>query len=135
MIKRSWVLGAALGILLLPLHVVGAEDAVLSDPEVTLAIVIEDLQVANGTVSGTVVNNSDAIIRGVGLLLRQTWHWTDERHPGPDSPGRSTPFTLTEDVPPHGRTPFRFETPALGERPGGRFVTTMDVTGFTEVGR
>ena len=84
--------------------------------------------------SGTVVNKSSATVRGVELLLRQTWMWNNERHPGADSPGRTLPFTLRGDVAPNASAPFSFQTPPLDQRSDGRFVTTMDVTGFSEVG-
>ena len=74
------------------------------------------------------------LLRGVELLLRQVWLWNDERHPGTDSPGRTLPFTLGGDVAPNASAPFTFQTPPLPQRSDGRFVTTMDVTGFTEVG-
>jgi hypothetical protein len=106
----------------------------LSPPhsQVARTIVIEDLTVREGLVSGVVVNTSSARIRGVQLLLRQAWLWNDKRHPGADSPGRTLPVTLHTDVAPNGSAPFTFQTPPLARRFDGRFVTTMNVTGFTE---
>ncbi|HEX7409937.1 MAG TPA: hypothetical protein VF515_20145, partial [Candidatus Binatia bacterium] len=75
-----------------------------------------------------------ATVRGVELLLRQTWLWNDERHPGTDSPGRTLPFTFRADIAPNASAPFTFQTPPLAQRSDGRFVTTMDVISFSEVG-
>jgi hypothetical protein len=106
--------------------------AVLPRSQVAQTIVINDLTVREGSVSGVVVNTSSARIRGVQLLLRQAWLWNDERHPGTDRPGRTLPVTLHTDVAPNGSAPFTFQTPLLARRFDGRFVTTMDVTGFME---
>ena len=134
MVTRIWIFGALLGILSLPLHGATAMAPIVSSSETAQTIVINDLTVREGSVSGTIVNKSSATIRGVELLLLQTWLWNNERHPGTDSPGRTLPFTFRGDVAPNASAPFTFQTPPLPQRSDGRFVTTMDVTGFTEVG-
>jgi len=134
MVTRIWIFGALLGVLILPLHSATATPAVVPASEAAQTIVINDLRVQEGSVSGTIVNKSSATVRGVELLLRQTWLWNDERHPGTDSPGRTLPFTFRADIAPNASAPFTFQTPPLAQRSDGRFVTTMDVTGVTEVG-
>jgi hypothetical protein len=134
MVTRIWLFGALLGILSLPLHGATATGAVVQPSEAARTIVINDLNVQEGSISGTIVNKSSATVRGVELSLRQAWLWNDERHPGTDSPGRTLPFTLGADVAPNASAPFAFQTPPLAQRSDGRFVTTMDVTGFSEVG-
>jgi len=134
MVTRTWIFGTLLGILTLPLHGATATATVVASAEAARTIVINDLTVHEGSVSGTVVNKSSATVRDVALLLRQVWQWKNERHPGTDSPGRTLPFTLRGDVAPNASAPFTFQTPPLPQRSDGRFVTTMDVTGFTEVG-
>ena len=134
MVTRIWIFGALLGILSLPLHGATAASPVVPSSEAAQTIVINDLTVHEGSVSGTVVNKSSATVRGVQLLLRQTWLWNNERHPGTDSPGRTLPFTFGGDIAANASAPFTFQTPPLPQRSDGRFVTTMDVTGFTEVG-
>jgi len=128
------LIAGLLGILSLPLPGAAATAAVVASSEAAQTIVINDLTVRDGSVSGTIVNKSSATVRGVQLLLRQTWLWNNERHPGTDSPGRTLPFTFAGDVAPNASAPFTFQTPPLAQRSDGRFVTTMDVTGFTEVG-
>jgi hypothetical protein len=113
MVTRIWTLGALLGILSLPLHGATATAAVVPASEAAQTIVINDLRVQEGSVSGTVVNKSSTTVRGVALLLRQTWQWKDERHPGTDSPLRTLPFTLRADVAPNASAPFTFQTPPL----------------------
>ena len=134
MVTRIWIFGTLLGILTLPLHGASAASNVVPSSEAAQTVVITDLTVKDDSVSGTIVNKSSATVRGVELLLRQVWQWKDERHPGTDSPGRTLPFTFRADIAPNASAPFTFQTPPLPQRSDGRFVTTMDVTGFTEVG-
>ena len=134
MITRIRIFGALLGILSLPLSGAAAMALLVAPSEAAQTVVVNNLAVRDGSVSGIVVNKSSATVRGVELLLRQTWLWNNERHPGTDSPGRTLPFTLAGDVAPNASAPFTFQTPPLAQRSDGRFVTTMDVTGFTEVG-
>jgi len=134
MVTRIWSFGALLGILSLPLHGATATAAVVSSSEAGRTIVINDLAVQDGSVSGTIVNKSSATVREVKLLLQQSWQWKDERHPGTDSPGRTLPFTLGGDVAPNTSARFTFQTPRLPQRSDGQFVTTMDVISFSEVG-
>ena len=134
MIKRISIYGALLGVLSLTLP--GTIALAASEPPADAArtIVIKDLIVQEGSVSGTVVNKSSATLRGVEMMLRQDWQWSNERHPGAESPGRSLPFSLGGDVAPNASAPFTFQTPRLPQRSDGRFVTTMDVVSFSEVG-
>jgi len=134
MVRRIGTFGVLLGILSLPLHGATATAAVVSSSQAAQTIVINDLTVRDNVVSGTIVNKSAATLREVELLVRQTWLWEPERHPGTDDPGRTLPFMLGADVAPNTSTAFAFETPPLPQRSDGRFITTMEVTGFTEVG-
>jgi hypothetical protein len=135
-VTRIWMFGALLGILTLPLHgaTAHATATVVSSSEAAQTIVIKDLTVTDDSVSGTLVNKSSHTVRDVSLLLEQAWQWKDEFHPGTDSPGRTLPFTIPADIPPNASVPFTFRTPVLPQRSDGRFVTTIDVTGFSEVG-
>lgn len=132
MFTRISILGALLSVL--TLQVATARATVVAPAEAVQTIVVSDLNVQEGSVSGTVVNKSAATVSKVALLLRQEWHWKDELHPGTDSPGRTLPFTLAAEVAPNASAPFTFQFPPLAQRSDGHFVTTMDVTGFTEVG-
>ncbi len=134
MVNRIWIFGTLLGILSLPLHGATATSTVVPSSEAAQTIVINNLTVTNDSVSGTIVNKSPATVRAVELQLRQVWQWKDERHPGTDSPGRTLPLTLAGDIAPNASAPFTFQTPRLPERSDGRFVTTMDVLSFSEVG-
>lgn len=134
MFARNWIVGAMLGVVVLARSGAAAPTALVSSAQVAQTIVVKDVTVQDGSVSGVVVNKSSATVYGVEGLVRQVWLWNDERHPGTESPGRTLPFTLTSDVAPHANTPFTLEIPPLAKRSDGRFVTTIEVTGFKEVG-
>jgi hypothetical protein len=107
---------------------------VVPSSDASRAIVIQNLTARDGTVSGTVVNNSSKTIRDVELLVRQEWLWDDEFHPGTESPGRTLAVTLGRDIGPHASASFVLETPPVAPRSDGRFVTKVDVTRYSEVG-
>lgn len=134
MTTRTWIIGALLCQLSLPLQSAFATADVVPSSEAAQTVVITGLTVKDASVSGTVVNKSAATVRGVEMVLRQVWQWKDELHPGTDSPGRTLTFTLGGDVAPHSSAPFTFQMPPLPQRSDGRFTTTMDVIRFTEVG-
>lgn len=131
---RVWIFAALLGTAGLAWSGATAQAAPLASAEAARTVVITDLRVGDDLVSGTVVNKSAASLREVRVLLRQAWQWTDEHHPGADSPGQTTPFTLALTVAPNASAPFTLTPPRLPQRTDGRFVTTMEVVGFSEVG-
>jgi len=88
----------------------------------------------DGTLDGTLVNRSDALVRNIRLLIRYDWVWKDERNPGPESPGRSFYHTVDSDIPAFGTISFHYEpTPPLPNRSDGRFVASVEVARFTQV--
>lgn len=130
---RIRLLGALLGGLALSSPGPCGAEAVVPSTEAQRMVVVQDLSVQDESVSGSVVNRSSATVRAVSLRLEQEWQWSDERHPGADSPARTLSFTLPGDVAPSSSTRFRFDTPRLPPRTDGTFVSSMDVIGFTEV--
>jgi hypothetical protein len=134
MVPRIWILGALLSMLTLPVQGSAAMAVVLPSFEASQAVVIRDLIAKDGAVSGAVVKNSSKTVRDVKLLVRQDWLWNDESHPGTDSPGRTLSVTLRQDIAPHASAPFSFQTPPSAPRSDGGFVTTVEITGFSEVG-
>ena len=134
MVARTSIFGALLSILILPVHESAATAAVVPSFEASQEIFIKDVTATDSSVAGTVVNNSSKTFRNVVLLIRQEWLWNDERHPGTDSPGRALSFILRQDIAPHTSASFNLQTPPLAPRPDGRFVTTVEVTDFSEVG-
>jgi hypothetical protein len=96
-------------------------------------VLVRDVRVENGAVSGVVVNNTGHEIQNVKLLVRYDWLWANEFSPGQDSPGRAIVHTVEEDIPPGGQVPFTYhpESP-LPQRSDGRFQTSVVVIGYTQ---
>lgn len=135
MVPRISILGALLSIFILPVQGPADTGVVVPSAEASQKIVIQSVLIKNSSViSGTVINNSNKTVRDIGFRIRQEWLWNDELHPGPDSPGRTVPFTLHQEIDPHGTAAFTIQIPPLAPRSDGRFVTTLEITGFTEVG-
>lgn len=99
------------------------------------AVVVRNLTVTDGAVSGDLVNTSHRLVRDVRLLVRHTWLWTSEQSPGEESPGRAVYPTVHEDIPPGGSRSFTVRVdPPLPVRSDGRFETAVEVVGVTEIG-
>jgi hypothetical protein len=112
-----------------------ARDAVVSSTTAATSVVIEDLRVSDGSVSGTVVNRSSNALRDVRLLFRFAWLWANERSPGRDNPSRSDFYTVAGEIAPGGSLPFTYtpRTP-LPRRNDGSFDISAQVVSFTEIG-
>ena len=112
-----------------------ASDIVTLGDRPPQTVIVRDLIAEDDAVSGFVVNNSTRLVRDVRLLIRHNWLWNNERFPGEDSPGRSAYYVVPNDIPPGGRAPLTYHpNPPLPARSDGRFTTSAEVVGFTEVG-
>jgi hypothetical protein len=95
---------------------------------------IRNLSVKGDVVSGELVNNSSRTLRDVQLLIRFTWLWNNEMHPGADSPGDAVYYTVEGDIPPGGSKPFTYRPASpLPSRPDGHFEVAASVAGFAEI--
>ncbi len=139
---RTLVAAASL-LLGLPLVVPGAAVVHAAEPDMLIAeqhpsrlVVARDVTTRRGVVSGVLENHSRKRLRDVRLLFHHTWYWKDERHPGDDSPGRVDYYTLRTELPPGEEVEFSYRPePPLPDRDDGRFGTTVEVVGWTEIGR
>ncbi len=135
MVPRISILGVLLGTFILSVQGRADTGIVVPSSEASQKIVIQSVLIKDGSViSGTVINNSSKAVRDVGFRVRQEWLWNDELHPGSESPGRTVPFTLHQEIAPHASAAFAIQIPPLAPRSDGQFVTTLEITGFTEVG-
>ena len=132
---RLVTLVAALGAALVAAPVPAADRTLIGD-EASSSIALRDVQARDdGVVTGVLVNRSTRLVRDVRLLVRHTWLWKNELHPGEESPGRVAYHLVPVDVPPAGSVEFRYHPdPPLPERSDGRFETTVEVVGLTEIG-
>ncbi len=98
-------------------------------------VVVRDVTARSDRLSGLVVNQSRWPVRDVRLLIRHTWLWDNERHPGTDSPGRTSFYTVSVTIPPGESAPFEYRsTDPPPSRSDGHFNTEVEVVGYTEVG-
>ena len=99
-------------------------------------VAVRDVRSHDGVVTGVLINSSDHPVRDVRVLVRQTWQWADERHPGEDSPSTAGYYTLTDEIPGTGKLEFTIRPrEPLPHRTDGQFQTAVDVVGMTEVSR
>jgi len=97
-------------------------------------VVVRAQSSADGSVEGTLINNSQHPVTDVELMVRHAWLWKNEFHPGEESPGRVEYFQIAEQIPPGGSVRFDHR-PAqpLPLRQDGHFETSLQVVGFEEV--
>jgi len=102
--------------------------------EVSHILVLENVTVKNGMVTGTVHNKSSHTVRDVDIFIRYTWLWDNEYHPGKVDPGTSAIHSLKEEIPPGRTARFTFTpSPPLPKVTGGKFEISVSVAGFTEI--
>lgn len=88
----------------------------------------------DGSIHGLIVNDSDSFVQNVRLYVRHTWWWRNERNPGEDNPSRGKLFRVREQIAPRGTLPFTYHPePPLPKRRDGRFETSVEILGFSEV--
>ncbi len=90
---------------------------------------------ANGNVSGTLVNRTGLTLRDVKLQIDYAWLWQNDFKPGEDNPGRTVYITAPGEIQPHGESAFSYQpSPPLASPGGGRFVPSIAIVGFTQIG-
>jgi hypothetical protein len=90
----------------------------------------------DGTVSGILVNRSDAPVRDVELVVSHQFLWRHEFRPGADDPSRADYTTVQGEIPPGGQMTFSFRpTTPLPDRRDGRFQTDVEVASVTQIDR
>lgn len=110
--------------------------AVLPREKAREEIVIRDVAVKDGEVSGEVVNRTGKLVRDVQLLVRYTWLWKNEFKPGKDDPSTAAYYTLPAEIPSGQSARFNYKPASpLPRRQDGRFEVSVALAGFTEVER
>lgn len=107
---------------------------VLTQQEASRVLVLQNVTVKDGLVSGEIRNSSSNIVRAVQLLIRYAWLWKDEFHPGKDDPGRSVFYNVQGEIAAGGTIRVQYTPdPPLPKRADGQFLVTVSVAGFTQV--
>jgi len=98
-------------------------------------LTVDKLMVQDATVTGEIRNQTKNTIREVQLFIRYNWLWTDERHPGKDSPSAAFYPTIAGEIAPGRSLPFKFTpSPPLANDTDGKFETpSVSIAGFTQV--
>ncbi|MCX8071232.1 MAG: hypothetical protein N3C12_02095 [Candidatus Binatia bacterium] len=108
---------------------------VTNPQEIAAVLTVRDVRVDGDVVRATLVNQSPRRLADVRLLIRHSWLWNNERNPGSDNPGRTDTYTIPDEIPAGGTYNLVYKiVPPLPRRHDGRFVTTVELIGFTEVG-
>ena len=137
--KRAWLvplLGTTLTIISpgMPAVSAGAEIVVASQQEAGRALSVRDVRIQGDAVSGVLTNESSNAVQDVGLLVRYTWVWNNERRPGGKSPGRAGMYNVNGPIPPGASVPFTYRPPEpLPERSDGHFRPVVEVVSFSEL--
>jgi hypothetical protein len=112
-----------------------AQLVVASQQEAARALSVREVRVQGDAVSGVLVNESSTPVGDVGLLVRYTWFWNNERHPGGKNPGRADVYAVTGPIAPGASVPFTYRpAQSLPERSDGHFRPVVEVVSFTELG-
>lgn len=102
--------------------------------DIAKILILENVKITDGAVSGEVVNRSHNIVRDVQLLIRHLWLWDRETKPGANDPSTAIYYNLGKDIAPGSRLPFTYRpTTPLAKIPGGDFETTVVIAGLAEV--
>lgn len=113
-----------------------AAETLIADEQPSRVVVVRDVSTRAGVVSGVLANRSRKLLRDVRLLFHHTWLWKNEMHPGEDSPGRVDYYTVKSELPPGETVDFTYRPePPLPDRDDGHFETSVEVVGWTEIGR
>ena len=130
-------LAAALAAAIAPITASAADRVIITDAEPSHEVVVRDVRTRpDGAVMGTIVNRSSSTVRDVRLLIRHNWLWKNETHPGEESLGRVAYHIVPAEIPPGDSVEFSYHAdPPLPERSDGRFETTVEIVGMTEIGR
>ncbi|OGQ77876.1 MAG: hypothetical protein A3F90_18550 [Deltaproteobacteria bacterium RIFCSPLOWO2_12_FULL_60_19] len=97
-------------------------------------VTIRNVTVKDGQVSGELVNGSSRTLRDVQVLIRYSWHWTNEFRPPRDDMGEAVYHTVAGEIAPRGGKSFSYRpAPPLRSGTDGRYETTVSIAGYTEI--
>ena len=130
---RALAFGFSLTVGVMRAGLAWAENVAVADNTQKI-VTVDNVAVRNGVVSGEIVNHSKREVRDVELLIRHTWQWSNEFHPGDSDPGTASSHILNKSIRPGESMPFSFgESSTLPARSDGQFKSIVSVTGFTEI--
>ncbi|MGE5818204.1 MAG: hypothetical protein ACM37Z_09290 [Deltaproteobacteria bacterium] len=130
----GFLLGAAVGLLLVYSQLGHADMvSVLSSSEARHAPAVRNVTMRGNVITGEVVNQLPDRVRDVELLIRQIWHWDNERQPGANPPGEAVYHVVAAEIPSGAIERFTYELSPLPSRSDGYFETVVTVASFNEI--
>lgn len=127
---RRWglALWLAAGVLA---HAAGGQDLVPVETGPIAARVVAD---DDHSVDIELLNRGRRVVREVRLHVQLVFQWSDDQHPGDDSPSRTETAVVAAEIPPGDRLVHTHRLdPPLPPRSDGRFEARVHVMGWTEV--
>jgi hypothetical protein len=124
----------ALGFFIFPSSALSQTVQVDNNPPYDIAL--QNVTVNESKVSGQIVNKSPNPVQNVQLLIRRTWLWENEFHPGPTNrdPGTADYVTIKGEIGRGQSMPFsNTSSPPRVSNVQRRFMTEVSVAGFSEV--
>jgi hypothetical protein len=110
-------------------------ERVVAPGSVEDTVSITNLKSTDALIEGTLVNSSSSAVNDVYLLINHSFLWKNERNPGRDNPSRTEYYKVAKPIPPSGAMRFEYRpSPPLPKRGDGKFVTTVEVVSFAEIG-
>lgn len=110
--------------------------ALVSADKAAEVVVVRNVTVRDGEVTGELINKTKHAVRDVQLQIRYLWQWKNEFRPGTDEVGKAVYYTVEKEIPPGASVPFTYKpSPPLPSRPDGFYQTTVSIAGFAEVYR
>lgn len=133
-LKFGFLLGVAVGLLLVYSQLGHADMvSVLSSSEARHAPAVRNVTMRGNVITGEVVNQLPDRVRDVELLIRQIWHWDNERRPGANPPGEAVYHVVAAEIPSGAIERFTHELSPLPSRSDGYFETVVTVASFNEI--
>jgi len=100
--------------------------------DVNAAVTLSFEVTEDGTITGTMKNNTGRKIGDVEVLVEYAWIWARDTNHGDDNPGWSMTYTLPVELAPGASVPMNL-TPLhpLPDREDGHFLISAKVLGYT----
>lgn len=146
MIRRAWAVVGILGVGILAASA-GCKsrqpeqvdtlppDRVIAPGSNDENVTLSNLKTSDQLITGTLTNNSDHQVDDVHLLVNHSFLWKNERNPGRNNPSRTEYYRVAKPIPAGASMSFEYRpNPPLPKRNDGKFMTTVEVVSFTEIG-
>lgn len=110
----------------------GRLPAVIRSVDMNAAVSLMIDVTADGSIEGTMQNNTGRKIGDVEVLVAYAWIWAQDFNHGDDNPGWSMTYTLPVELAPGASVPMNLAPlHPLTKRDDGHFLISAKVVGYT----